>query len=65
MNTDQLKRNIGSQVRLRPAVQEIDGRTGQRWPVDDPWTILNVGRGLVELENPRTRHITRLGSDNI
>jgi hypothetical protein len=59
MNTEELRKNVGSQVRLRPIAESVDSR------VDDLWTIRRVDHASVELQNQRTGHIATLGNDNI
>src|SRR3972149_9180889 len=59
MNTDELKKKVGSPVRLRPIAESADSR------VDDLWTIRRVDPASVELRNERTGHTATLGNDNI
>ena len=65
MNAQQLVKNIGALVRLRP-IPERRQHDGMSLPqLDDQWTIMRVETGVVELRNIRTDHLTRLGFDNI
>lgn len=59
MNKDQLKKNAGKQVLLRPAAigAATDGH-------DDEWVVSDVG-DVVELVNLRTEHRVVLGFDAI
>jgi hypothetical protein len=65
MNTEQLKKQIGSEFRLRPIVDEVDVLTGQRRPADDLWVLGKVEQGAVELVNARTGQTVKLGNDNV
>jgi hypothetical protein len=66
MNVEQLKKNQGSEVRLRPIPGRREGVAGQALPsVDDTWTIYAVEKGKVELHNIRTGHFVKLGNDNV
>ena len=65
MNIEKLRKGINSKLRLRPAaisVQPDGGFTS----FDDAWTMVEVTvDGIVELINPSTGHIAKLGSDHI
>jgi hypothetical protein len=65
MNLEQLKKNQGSAVHLRPV--PVRFQTTQDIPssIDDQWTIYNVEDRKVELHNLRTAHVVVLGSDNV
>ncbi len=66
MNVEQLRNNIGSQVRLRPIAENIDPNTRRPLPrEDDLWTIRRVDQGSVELQNQRTGHIATVHNDNL
>lgn len=66
MNVDQLKKNVGSAVRLRPLPQRVNHLTGGALlPEDDNWTIVRIEGSAVRLQNHRTAHVVDLGNDNI
>ncbi len=66
MNVEQLRKNIGSLVRIRPMAKRLDPFSGgwleQR---DDLWRIRGIEKGCVSLQNIRTRHVREIGPDNI
>ena len=65
MNIRQLKRSIQSRVRLRPIALSVE-LSGKRVAYDDQWIVDAVSDGgTVELRNPSTGHVARLGSDHI
>jgi hypothetical protein len=64
MNTEELRKNEGSQVKLRPPAASVTA-TGRRVSADDFWTIRHIERGSVELENQRTGHVATVANDNI
>jgi hypothetical protein len=65
VNKEQLARQIGKQFRLRPPVSVLspDGKSVQG--ADDAWTLLPLKGKFIELKNPRTDHLLRLGFDNL
>lgn len=66
MQVEQLRKNIGSQLRLRPIPIRLRTATGEVLPPeDDQWTLLRIENGRVELHNIRTGHVAQLGNDNI
>jgi hypothetical protein len=65
MNIDKLRRNQTSRVRLRPSALSIEP-DGAAVAYDDVWTIVQVStEGVVELSNPSTGHVAKLGSDHV
>ena len=65
MNIRKLKRSIYSRVRLRPIALSIES-SGETVAYDDQWIVDTVSvSGTVELYNPSTGHVARLGSDHV
>lgn len=64
MKYDQLKKNRGEQVRIRPMALRSDGFS-ELPPEDDYWIIQQVAREGVQISNTRTGHVTTLGLDHI
>jgi hypothetical protein len=64
MNVEQLKKNVGTPVRIRPIAKRQEASTGQFLePKDDNWYINRVASGVVDLQNSRTGHVASLGND--
>lgn len=64
MKKDQLKKIVGHRVRLRPVAKRRSG-TQELPRIDDDWTVRQVEGDVIELSNPRTDHVARLGLDHI
>jgi hypothetical protein len=65
MNRDQLKKNVGFRVRLRPTMRELD-QFGRPFSYkDDDWLIQVAGEAALNISNLRTQHIYALGYDHI
>jgi hypothetical protein len=65
VNIQKLKRSLLARVRLRPIALSILP-SGEARANDDAWLIAAVSAaGTVDLNNPSTGHIARLGSDHI
>ncbi len=64
MNKDQIKKNIGHRVRLRPITKHFDGGV-EIGEIDDDWIIENVNNEGVQIKNMRTDQTTTLGFDQI
>ena len=68
MKKDQLRKNRGYRVKLRPMAHRYEGRIEtekELVPVDDDWLIVDVKDKGIEIENVRTDHSTILGYDHI
>jgi len=66
MNVEQLKKNVGSVVKVRPTAIRQDSVTGEILPeIDDNWMIDRVGDGKVSLRNLSTDHVVDLGNDSV
>lgn len=63
MNVEQLRKNVGALVYLRPIPDEAGD--GPLRPKDDEWRIDRIEGSFVRLYNIRTLHIADLGNDNI
>ena len=65
MKKDQLKKNVGDLVRLRPIPHWFD-QQGQPLPdTDEAWRIETVDDAGVKISNPRSWHFRVLAYDNI
>lgn len=66
MNVEQLRKNIGSELRLRPLPIRLRTETGEVLPPQDwKWTLLRIEGGKVQLNNIATDHVVQLANDNI
>jgi hypothetical protein len=66
MNVEQLKKNVGSSVKIRPVAIRRDATTGEILPqIDDDWIITRIEGGKVTLQNTRTDHVKDLGNDSV
>src|SRR4051812_6608735 len=65
MNVEQLKRNVGQIVRLRPIAHRYDVDGLQLDPMDDEWSMLQVTDTGVVVMNQRTQHTRTLFRDQI
>lgn len=67
MNKNELKKNVGYHVKLRPMAKRFaGGRSGpQLPPVDDDWLIQTVDKTGIRISNSATGHGTVLGFDHI
>ena len=65
MNLDQLKRNVGFQIRTEPTPCWLDEHGILLSNIDDDWIIKDVLSETVELSNTRTGHVIILGKDHI
>jgi hypothetical protein len=64
MNKDQLKKVVGSQVRLRPVAKRFSGDQ-ELDALDDDWGVDGVTDIAVQLSNCSTGHVAVLGPDHI
>ena len=65
MNREKVAGMRGRQVKLRPVALRFE-MTGEALPsIDDVWRIQQASKDAVELFNPRTHHVVKLGLDNI
>jgi hypothetical protein len=65
MNLEQMKRNVGCRVQLKPKACRLDD-SGRELPgIDDDWIIEEVSASGVHISNVRTNHAITLGSDHI
>jgi hypothetical protein len=62
VNTDQLKKNVGQALRLRPTPRI---RVWITEPHDYPWRLVAVTDDGVTLHCEHTGHTTTLGNDNV
>jgi hypothetical protein len=67
MNVQQLKKQIGKSLKLRPLPTRRDSDGLDIGPADDPWLLESVSNtpARVCLKNPATGHVLELESDNI
>ncbi|WP_321476623.1 hypothetical protein [uncultured Paludibaculum sp.] len=67
MNKNELKKDLGQHVRLRPMAKRfVGGPSGpQVPPVDDDWLIQAVDKTGIRISNGATGHGTVLGYDHI
>ena len=65
MNWDQMKKNIGAHVQLRPIAHRLDEHGGKLLAIDDDWLIEEVTADGVRIENLRTHQTTTLGKDHV
>lgn len=64
MNKDQIKKTVGTRVRIRPVAKRHDG-TNELPPVDYDWLVLRIEDEVVVLSNLSTVHMARIGLDQI
>jgi hypothetical protein len=62
---DQLSRYVGRQFRLRPHPFQKVPNGAFVFLSDDKWTLNALEESYIELSNPKTGHIKRLGNDNV
>jgi hypothetical protein len=65
MNKEQLRKNVGHRVRLRPIAHRLDPRGFPLVQIDDEWRIESVADDGVRLFLPRTGHGRLLAFDNV
>lgn len=65
MNKEQLRKNVGHWVRLRPIAHRLDPRGFPLAQIDDEWRIESVTDDGVRLSLPRTGHSRLLAFDNV
>lgn len=65
MNWQQLKKNVGHRVQLRPIAGRLDESGRRLRSLDDDWTIRAFPNDCVEVYNVRTGHFIRLGKDHV
>ena len=65
MNWEQLKKNVGYRVQLVPIATSLEANGEKISEIDDDWIIEKVSNEGVDISNPRTGHVTRLGKDHI
>jgi hypothetical protein len=65
MNAQQLRKNLGQRLKLRPVARRQLANGTPLGPVDDEWFVQSIKEQQVELYNMRTGHILDLGFDNI
>jgi hypothetical protein len=66
MNVEQLKKNVGSHVKIRPrAVSKMPGNDRTLPQRDDDWMITRVENNRVSLQNSTTDHVVDLGNDEV
>jgi hypothetical protein len=65
MNKEQLRKNVGHWVRLRPIAHRLDFRGMPLPQIDDEWKIESVLDDGVRLFLPRTGHVRLLAFDNL
>jgi len=65
VNWEQMKKNVGARVQLKPTPHRLDDY-GRKLPsVADDWIIEDVSTDGVRIKNVRTDHTTTLGKDHI
>ena len=65
MNWEQMKKNVGARVQLKPIPHRLDDY-GRKLPsLDDDWIIEEASADGVRIRNVRTHHTTTLGKDHI
>ena len=67
MNLKQLRKQLGTNLKLRPMPQRIDANRQRLADSDDYWRLERVldQPPAVELENIHTNHVLRLQPDNV
>jgi hypothetical protein len=65
MNLEQLKKNVGQRVRIRPMARRFDENGRELEQLDDEWVVSAVTDAGVTLSNERTGHQPILGRDHI
>lgn len=65
MNLEQLKKNVGQIVRLRPIAHRYDEDGQQLEQIDDDWSIMQVSDAGVTVMNLATQHTRTLFRDQI
>lgn len=51
---------------MSPMARRVDERNGiELEQIDDVWLITDASREEIELRNPRTEHIVRMGTDHV
>jgi len=67
MNLDQLRKNLGHLMRLRPLPIRRGPKAEQLESIDDPWRLEAIlpSPTRVRLSNIRTHHFVELQSDNV
>lgn len=65
MNKEQLRKNVGSLVRLVPIAHRLDGKGHPLPQIDDEWRIESLTDDGERLFLPRTGHSRTLGYDHI
>jgi hypothetical protein len=66
MNKEQMRKNVGTQVRLLPPACRLDANGLERKRIDDDfWMIEDVSEQGVRISDPRTGHLKLLGYDHI
>ena len=65
MNKEQLRKNVGHWVQLRPVAHRLDARGYPLPQIDDEWRIESVTDDGVRLFLPRTGHVRLLAFDNV
>lgn len=65
MNKQRLSQMRYKKVRVRPVARRIDPSGVELPQIDDAWLLTQTSREELELSNPRTGHILRLGTDHV
>jgi hypothetical protein len=65
VNLEQLKKNVGQRVRLRPIARRFDESGREQPQVDDVWLVQAVTDVGVSMQNERTGHTPTLGRDHV
>lgn len=65
MNLEQLKKNVGQRVRLRPIARRFDEHGRELEAKDDVWIVQAVTDIGISLSNERTGHQPTLGRDHV
>jgi hypothetical protein len=65
VNWEQMKKNVGARVQLKPTPHRLDEHGRKLPPIADEWIIEDVSAGGVRIKNVRTDRTTLLGKDHI
>jgi len=64
MKKGKLAEMLYKRVRIRPMARHTDP-VGRHSVVDDDWIVIEASREVLAIENERTQHIARIGTDHV
>src|SRR5687768_876704 len=67
MNLEQMRKNVGRQLRIRPIAQRLENNGSLLPAIDDKWTLDTIlsAPSRLRLSNTRTGHFVELEPDNV